>query len=114
MEFNTKACAQAYYTYMAQKNLEEVKKFLSPEVEFFGPLSSLKGREAVSESITFFMKTFKSLEIRATVAENKQAMVVYEVEFPEMKVPSVAWLQFNDGLITRIQLFFDATAFRQK
>ena len=114
MEFNSKALAQNYYTCMAEKNLEEVKKYLSPNVEFFGPLSTLKGKEAVSESIAFFMKTFKSLEIRAILSENNQAIVVYDVKFPGMKVPSVAWLHFQNGLITRIQLFFDASAFRQK
>lgn len=115
MEFNAKACAQAYYTYMAAKNIDEVKKYLASEVEFFGPLSTLKGKEAVSDSIAYFMNTFSSLSIRATLGDENQAMVVYEVAFAGMdSVPSVAWLTFQNRLITRIQLFFDASQFRKK
>lgn len=107
--------AQAYYTNMAEKNIEGIKKYLHSDVQFFGPLSTFKGKEAVSESIAGFMKVFKSLEIQTAIGSDNHAMVAYVVKFQDIPdMPSVAWLQFKDGLITRIQLFFDASPFRQK
>ncbi len=108
--------AQAYYTHMAEKNIEGIKKYLHPDVQFFGPLSAFKGKDAVSESIAGFMKVFKSLEIQTAIGSDNQAMVVYVVKFQDIAdMPSVAWLQFNkDGLIARIQLFFDASPFRNR
>lgn len=107
--------AEAYYTNMAEKNIEGIKKYLHQDVEFFGPLSTFKGKEAVSESIAGFMNIFKTLEIQEAFGSDNQAAVVYIVKFEKIPdTPSVAWLQFKDGLITRIQLFFDASAFRQK
>jgi hypothetical protein len=100
---------------MAEKNVEGIKKHLHPDVEFFGPLSTFKGKVAVSESVAGFMKVFKSLEIQTAFGADDQAAVVYLVKFQDIPdMPSIAWLQFKDGLITRIQLFFDASPFRQK
>lgn len=114
METNA-ARAQAYYTNMAEKNIEGIKKYLHSDVQFFGPLSTFKGKEAVSESVAGFMKVFKSLEIQAAFGTDDQAAVVYVVKFQDIPdMPSVAWLQFDNGLISRIQLFFDASPFRNR
>lgn len=109
MESRSAATAETYYTLVAKKNGEEVKKHLHPDVEFYGPLAHLKGKEAVFEATNNFMKMFKSLTIRAKFGAGDQAMVVYDVDIPGIvkNFPGASLLNFRDGLIARIELFYD-------
>ncbi len=115
MENNNVARAHAYYTLVGQKNVEGIAEFLHPDVEFYGPLSTAKGKEAVVKATSGFMTAFKSLEIRAQFGDGDQAMIVYYTDIPGIspEFPGASWLQFRDGLIIRIQLFFDASGFRK-
>lgn len=94
---------------MGEKNTEGVSKFLHPDVEFSGPLATLKGRDAVLEATTHFMNAIKSLKIRAQFGEGDQAMIVYDVDFPgvSQNFPGASLLKFRDGLIIRYELFYD-------
>jgi len=111
MNENTVARAEEYYKLVGEKNVEGIKEFLHPDVDFQGPLATLKGKEAVIEATSNFMKMFKSLEIRAKFGSEDQAMVVYDVDIPGVmdNFPGASWLSFRDGLIVRIQLFYDGT-----
>ena len=110
------ARAEEYYKLVGEKNIEGIKKFLNPDVEFSGPLAALKGREAVIESIRHFMNAFQSLSIRAKFGAGDQAMIVYNVDMPGIakEFPSASLLSFRDGLIVRIELFFDGSHFVKK
>lgn len=106
---NHAAQAEKYYSLVGEKNIDAVKKFLHPDVEFYGPLANLKGKEAVAQATYHFMNSFKSLTIRAKFGEGDQAMVVYDVDIPGIakEFPGASLLNFRDGLIVRIQLFYD-------
>ena len=112
METNTTR-AEAYYTLVGEKNAEGMKKYLHPDVEFYGPMGNLKGREAVLEATSNFMKVFKSLTIRTKFGAGDQAMVVYDVDIPGMAkdYPGASLLNFRNGLIVRIELFHDNSRF---
>jgi hypothetical protein len=116
MQINNASRAESYYKVMSQKNGAEIEKYLHPNVEFSNPLQTLHGKEAVLASIRSFMNVFKSLAIRAKFGAEDQAMIVYEVDIPGIAkdFPSAALLQFQDGLIIKIQLFFDASSFRER
>lgn len=116
MDSRNMGLAGQYYTLMSEKKSDGVENFLHPEVEFHGPLATLKGKEAVFKSIQNFMKTFTSLKIRAQFGSNEQAMVVYDVAFPGMDelFPGASLLNFQDTLITRIELFYDGSRFLEK
>lgn len=116
METNNVARAEAYYTLVGQKNAEGIKNYLHPDVELYGPLSTEKGREAVIKATSSFMNAFKSLAIRAKFGAGDQAMIVYDVDIPGIATdfPGASLLSFHDGLIVRIELFFDASSFREK
>ena len=116
MENNNVARAEAYYTLVGQKDGEGIKKYLHPDVEFYGPLSNSKGKDAVVKATTGFMNTFKSLSIRAQFGAEDQAIIVYDVDIPGIAkdFPGASLLTFRDGLIVRIELFFDASNFREK
>ena len=116
METNYAAKAEAYYTLLGEKNLEGVKKYLHADVEFFGPLAALKGKQAVVEANNNFMKMFNSLKIKTKFGGENQAVVFYEVDIPGIATnfPGVSLLSFKDGLITKIELFYDGTPFSSK
>ena len=115
MEMNYAARAEEYYKLVGEKD-EKFTKFLHPNVEFYGPLAALKGKAAVIDATTNFMKAFTSLEIRAKFGAVDQAMVVYHTEIPGIAkdFPSASLLTFIDGLIVRIELFYDASRFAEK
>lgn len=116
METNNVVLAEKYYKLVGEKNAEGIKKFLHPEVEFYGPMAVLTGREAVINSTSNFMKMFKSLTIRAKFGAGDQAMIVYDVDIPGIAkdFPGASLLSFRDGLIVRIELFYDSSRFLEK
>ena len=107
------AIAKTFYTAFREKNIEAMEKYVHPDIQFIAPLAKLQGKEAYLEAAKGFASFFKTLTIRATFGEGDQAVVVYDVECPTPieKVPSVALMAFQEGLITRIELFYDARPF---
>lgn len=105
--------AIAYYTAMKEKNIDEIAKYLHHDVQFTSPLAKKTGKDAVIEAVKGFMAFFKALAIRTAFNSSDQAMVVYDVVFPDPIgcVPSAALIDYDNGLITRIELFFDARSF---
>lgn len=110
------ARAEEYYKLIGDKNAEAIKKYLHSDVEFYGPLATLKGKEAVIQATSNFMNMFKSLTIRAKFGAADQAMIVYDVDIPGIAkdFPSASLLRFHEGLIVRIQLFYDGSRFLEK
>jgi len=116
METNPMAQAEEYYTQIGKKNGEGFKKHLHPDVEFYGPLASLKGKEAVTKATGNFMHACQSFKIRTKFGAGDQAMVVYDVQMPDVEgeVSGASLLRFRDGLIIRIELFYDGSRVKEK
>lgn len=116
MGTNTKTLAVEYYQLIGAKNREEIAKRLHPDVEFHGPLATLKGKESVLNAIVNFMNAITSLTIRAQFGEGEQAMIAYEVDMPPLvkNFPGASLLRFQSNLITQIQLFYDASLLQVK
>ncbi len=116
MEAKNLAQAEEYYKLIGGKNREEIKKYLHPDVEFLGPLATLKGKELVLEATNNFMNMFTSLTIRATFSAKEQAMIVYDIDIPQIanNFPGASLLTFRQGLIVKIQLFYDGSKFLEK
>lgn len=110
MKTDTKALGVAYYTALGKKNIEEVKKYLHPDVQFTDPQEKVIGREAVLKAAQGFTGVFKTLTIRAKFGSEEQAMIVYEVEIPGLtkNLQAASLLSFQEGLISKIELFYDS------
>lgn len=113
MNQNNVAIAKVFYTAMSEKNIETMEKHVHPDIQFSAPLAKLQGKEAYLEALKGFTAFFKTLTLRATFGEGDQAVVVYDVDCPPPigKLPSAALLTFQEGLIIRVELFYDARAF---
>jgi hypothetical protein len=116
MEANKVAIGEEYYKLVGQKNVEGIKKYLHPEVELYSPLASMKGKDAVVEATGNFMKMIKSLSIRTKFGSDNQAMIVYDTDVPGIAkgFPGASLLSFRDGLIVKIELFYDSRRFVEK
>ena len=110
METNYMALGEKYYKLVGEKNAEGIKKYLHPDVEFYGPMATLKGKDAVIVATSNFMNAIESLTIRAKFGAEDQAMIVYDVDMPGIAkdFPGASLLSFRDGLIVRIELFYDS------
>ena len=108
--------ATSYYQAFNKKNIDEIEKYLDSSVLFITPLGTVQGKENLIQTIKQFFNYFNALTIRTVLDSEKQAMVAYDVDFPEPigVVRSVALMDFKDGLITRIELFYDARPFPKR
>lgn len=116
MTTNHVTLAEEYYKQIGEKNAEGIKKYLHPDVKLYSPLASVIGKEAVIEATSNFMNVIESLSIRAKFGSEDKAMIVYDVDIPGIakEFSGASMLSFNDGLIVRIQLFYDASRFLEK
>ena len=107
--------AEEYYTWVGERNVEKIKDYLHEDVEFYGPLATHKGIDAVVNATRNFMNTFKSLSIRAKLGAGDQAMIVYDVDIPEISPTfmGTSLLTFREGKISKIELYFDGSRFKK-
>ncbi|NDD54184.1 hypothetical protein EBZ39_09965 [bacterium] len=106
--------ATTYYHAMASKDLAALTDLLAADVTLLSPLAKAAGKEEVAAAVGRFMSFFASLKIRACLeANDNQAMVVYDVHFPEPIgiVRTAALLTLRDGKVCASELFFDARPF---
>lgn len=113
MTNNPVSIAEAYYSAVGRKNIAEIEKHLHPDACLIGPLASISGKQAVLEATRNFAGMFNTLTIKAKFGSENQAMIVYEVEMPDPigTTPSASLMTFQNGMITKIQLFYDARPF---
>jgi hypothetical protein len=116
MTTNNLAIAVEYYKNVGAKSVEGFSKFLHPDVEFIGPLATMKGKDAVINATTNYMYAITSLVIRAQFAAGDQTMIVYEIDMPGFVTdfPGASLMTFRDGMIVRIQLIYDGSRLLKK
>lgn len=113
---DTKVIGVAYYKALGEKNMEEVKKYLHPDIQFTDPQETIIGREKVLKAAEGFTGIFKTLTIRAKFDSEDQAMIVYDVEIPGLakNLHAASLLSFREGLISKIELFYDSRGLGNK
>lgn len=113
---DTTAIAVAYYTALGEKNLEEVKRYLHPNIQFGDPQEQVIGKEAVLQAAKGFSAIFKTLTIRAEFGSENQAVIIYDVEIPNFAktLRAASLLSFQEGLISKIELIYDTRCFMEK
>lgn len=110
MKTDPKSIGVAYYTALGEKNIEKVKGYLHPDIQFTDPQETVIGREAVLQAAKGFTDIFKSLTIRSKFGSEDQAMIVYDLEIPGLpkQLQAASLLSFQEGLISKIELFYDS------
>jgi hypothetical protein len=110
------AVAEAYYEAVNNKDIASVAEYFHPEIQFTSPMAQLSGRDAALEAVRRLLTILKGVHVRAKFSSGDQVMMAYDFEFPDPIGVSrtAALMTFADGLISRLELFFDARPFQQK
>ena len=106
---------EAYLKAWDNKDLEGIAKYLHPEVHFIGPMTETTGKEKLVQSAKRMFGLLKTLEVRSKFAFGDQAIFTYDFvcEDPIGVCRTAELMTFKDGLIGRIELFFDARPFEK-
>ncbi len=115
MTQSNSASAEAYYKAMSDKDLPAMARRLHPDVRLVTPMEDLTGRDAVLEAAKRLLGFIRSVEVQAKFDSGNQAMLAYNMHFAEPAglCRTAALMTFQDGLIVRNELFFDASPFKK-
>ncbi len=107
--------AQAYYQAINNKDVAAAEKYLHADVVVTSPLDNLVGKEAVLKALNFFIPYVKNLTVRTACGGDNQVMLAVDVEYHEPigMLKTAALMTFQDGLIVRNEIFFDARVFEK-
>ncbi len=107
--------AEAYLKAWDRKDLAGISKYLDPDVRFLGPMSQTTGKEAFLDSAKRMFALLKEIKVRSKFAAGEQAIFTYDFICAEpIGVCRTAELIiFKNGLISSIELFFDARPFEK-
>jgi hypothetical protein len=115
MSNTTLSIVTAYYAAMSEKNLFGMERYLHPDVQLIAPLAKTVDKESSLEAMKKLLSLFETLTVRNTFASGQQAMLVYDVEFPEPvgKTSSAVLVTVQDELIIKIEFFYDPRKIEQ-
>lgn len=110
------ATATAYFTAIRKQDFTSLEKCVHPNIHFIGPALSLKDKGTFLTAATSCAALITNLTIREKFASEDQVMLVYNCDCslaPET-LRAAALMTFQNDLITKLELFFDASPFKIK
>lgn len=108
--------AESYYNAMLAKDFEKMAGYLHDNVHFIGPLAEMHGKDAVVTAAKNFGGILQDIQIRSRFADGNQIMFAYDMVIPAPigKFRAAVLMEFTDRLISKIDLFYDASPFQEK
>lgn len=108
--------AESYYNAMLAKDFDKMADYLHNNVQFIGPLAEMHGKDAVVTAAKNFGGILQDIQIRSRFASHDQIMLAYDMVVPAPigKFRAAALMEFTDRLISKIELFYDASPFQEK
>lgn len=112
-ENNHITIVENYYDSMMRQDFETMGGHLHPDIIFIAPLAEMSGKEPVVEAAKGLSKVLDKIEIRSKFSAGNQIMLAYDLFFPEPigKLRASVLMDFQDDLISRIELFYDGRPF---
>ena len=116
MSQNNADIGEAYYKAMEAKDMTCLEKYLHPDVIFIGPLAEVKGKDGVLAAAKGFSSFLKKITMRSKFSSETQAMLAYDMDCSEPigGFRAATLMTFQKGLITKLELFYDARPFEKK
>lgn len=108
--------AESYYNAMLAKDFDKMAEYLHHNVHFIGPLAEMHGKNAVVTAAKNFGGILQDIQIRSRFADGDQIMLAYDMVVPAPigKFRAAVLMAFTDRLISKIELFYDASLFQEK
>jgi hypothetical protein len=113
---NNLKSAENYYNAMLAKDFDKMTSYLHDNVHFIGPLAEMQGKDAVVTAAKNFGGILQDIQIRSRFAAGDQIMFAYDMVVPAPigKFRAAVLMEFTDRLISKIELFYDASPFEEK
>ena len=108
--------AENYYNAMLAKDFDKMANYLHNNVQFIGPLAEMQGKEQIVTAAKNFSGILQDIQIRSRFAAGDQIMLAYDMVVPAPigKFRAAVLMEFTDRLISKIELFYDASPFQEK
>jgi hypothetical protein len=108
--------AESYYNAMLSKDFDKMASYLHDNVHFIGPLAEMHGKDAVVTAAKNFAGILQDIQIRSRFSSNHRIMFAYDMVVPAPigKFRAAVLMEFTDRLISKIELFYDASPFQEK
>ncbi len=108
--------ASSYYNAMLAKDFDTMAGYLHDNVHFIGPLAEMHGKDAVVTAAKNFGGILQDIQIRSRFAAGDQIMFAYDMVVPAPigKFRAAVLMECTDRLISKIELFYDASPFQEK
>ncbi len=105
--------AKSYYESFNRKDLSRLQSYLHPDVHYVAPMGTLSGRSAVAEAASRLFTILKQITIRAEFDSANDIVLIYDLYYGDKGeiCRTASMMHFTDGLISRIELFYDARPF---
>ena len=113
---NNLKVAENYYNSMLAKDFDKMAGYLHNDAHFIGPLAEMHGKDAVVTAAKNFGGILQDIQIRSRFSSDNQIMFAYDmvVPVPIGKFRAAVLMEFTDRLISKIELFYDASPFEEK
>ncbi len=113
---NNLKSAKNYYNAMLAKDFDKMAGYLHNDVHFIGPLAEMHGKDAVVTAAKNFGGILRDIQIRSRFLSDNQIMFAYDMVVPAPigKFRAAVLMEFIDRLISKIELFYDASPFEEK
>ena len=109
--------AVSYYTAMNARDFDKMSCCLHPEVTCISPLDTIDTRGiVVAAAKNFSNLSFKTITIKEEFTSENKVVLLLETSCPEPVgcFRSTSVLSFEDGLISKIELFYDPRPFKRE
>ncbi len=113
---NNLKSADNYYKAMLAKDFDKMASYLHDNVHFIGPLAEMHGKDAVVSAAKNFGGILQDIQIRSRFSADNQIMFAYDMVVPTPigQFRAAVLMEFTDRLISKIELFYDASPFEEK
>ena len=116
MSNNNLSTVLAYYEAINQKKPSLAAEKLADNVQIISPLARKNGKVDVVDALKGFCSAVEGITITAKFASEDQVMLAYDILFPKPigNLRAAGLLNLDQGLITRIELFYDGQTVMSK
>lgn len=107
--------AESYYKAMSDQNMDEIAKYIHPDIQFVGPLDQFKGKDRFLKAVEGLFAFYTKIDIVASFGEGNQAMLTYHMTCvePINLVRAAVYLTVEGNKIKELELFYDARPFER-
>ena len=115
MESNLLNISEAYLQAWNDKDVDQIARYVHPDVRFVGPMSQTTGKDAFLQGAKRMFGLLQEIKVQSKFASDSQAIFTYDFVCaqPIGVCRTAELITFTDGLISGVEIFFDARPFEK-